>query len=410
MLMFAFAGRGLDSAVLDTLPVQLDACMRAGCPAARETLDVASMLDTFIGFGPRDACRRASFAAWVCTTFGLDPSVGEAVAAVVVEWLQFAHLGRLTDATPSWWLLSWAVCPYAASIVHDLGSSPSDAGLVHWVERYNSDEDAFRDWVAAKVAEWGCGGVGMTLEVLMRVSHAAAEVLPWRDWYIGSGRDDAMDALARWLGAGGGWTEDAADWRRPAYYCHLRDVSPVPLRAVLGMEGRLGQRLPSDLRRVLLEIGDIGMAVFGDALMHAPVHQLPGVWEWTSRRTFNPESDTEPVEDVLGGSMLLGAGGGYYSSQLLLVTTGRHPGQVWVEVQDSGVECELVPIRESAWGGGSYLRVSGASDCVCALALACHAPRAGGGPRGHSGGGGSSVTSCKGVPFGAGAGAGSPST
>jgi hypothetical protein len=65
------------------------------------------------------------------------------------------------------------------------------------------------------------------------------------------------------------------------------------------MEAEAGIRLPPDLRRLLLEIGDVGQAIFSVPLLHVRA-VCKGDWLWTSGGSITL---TDDVDDVFPGGV-----------------------------------------------------------------------------------------------------------
>jgi hypothetical protein len=159
------------------------------------------------------------------------------------------------------------------------------------------------------VAEWLCVravascGVDVDGDVLQAVTSwvqdMAADAGPCLEWYLGC-RDIAFDKLEAWLADG--WKRDP--FASPQFEW-LDFITPLPLLSVVGMEERLGARLPADLRRVLLEVGDVGMALFDSALGDMAVC-CPGDW---------PLAGTPGSRSHVSSR---GGGGGRWSVQLLV--------------------------------------------------------------------------------------------
>lgn len=198
------------------------------------------------------------------------------------------------------------------------------------------------------------------------VYNTASEMVDIADWYLSKdGRDADFAALLAWQL--GGWEDNDnncdADTRR------LRHVRPVCIEDVLSYEATLGMRLPADFRRALLEIGDIGGAMFRRDLLKPFVGKSPrfGWWPWRMSSMLGPvrvDDDGFPYRGqcasfidaaVLHGSLYLGAGGGSDSSYVVLVMTGECRGQVWsVDTNSAGV-LELRPDWMSANKQQSHL-------------------------------------------------------
>lgn len=255
------------------------------------------------------------------STFDVEPDVVD--MDILIPWLQFAHLGRLSLTTPSWWLLRWAGCDLAVA-------DHWDGKYLHeWVYMYAEDQSGFSERVRHMVPN---AGVGET--IFTWLDNAVAEILPNRDWYMNGGRDDAMTAICKKL-----CTVVANDHQ-------TAKPQPVTLRDVLKMERDMGTRMPADFRCLMLEVGDCGWGLFRWPFMCDVGRRLyPGEWKWSARHQFHPDA----VDNAFAGSFLLGPGAGYIRSELVLVSRGKRRGEVWVVDQEREDEDEwtLIPFQES---------------------------------------------------------------
>ena len=56
------------------------------------------------------------------------------------------------------------------------------------------------------------------------------------------------------------------------------------LKALCDVEGSIGMRLPGDLRRILLEVGDVGRHLFGAYVLQGmPASLVEGTWPLPGR-------------------------------------------------------------------------------------------------------------------------------
>jgi hypothetical protein len=332
----------------------LDRGLRQGCPA--EAFAPAGctheapleLLDAFTSIGHQlraagtvDWCgrQRSLFAAWVATKLHCDVRAVLPILDPVIEWLRFAHLGCVTACTPAAWVLAWAGCPFLPEVVCALQEG-SMLTADHWVTQYRASPEAFASWLRELLTSPGPVEEAVARHALQWVKSTAAETRACAAWYVGPGRDASFRGLQQhWLGT-------------PAPLHALRqDLAPCLLCDVLALEDAIKGRLPSDIRRVLLEIGDPGKAVnlFGAALAK-PGRVFPGMWRHTADVVLPYDGDDFDVDGALGGSMFLGAGGGADSMDLVLVLWGACRGQVWVLDRSSELHCTIRPFAQTPWG------------------------------------------------------------
>lgn len=342
----------------------LESGMRLGCPA--EALAPAAcshkrplvLLDTFtsIGLQLRAAGtadwpqrQRLSFAAWVASELRCDLGAVLPVIGAVIDWLRFAHLGCIQPSTPAAWVLAWAGCPFLPELVRAL----QKRGMVtadDWLKHYRASPAAFPSWLAEVLPD-----DNVARHIIKWVEGTAAETGSCAPWYVGPGRDASFLALEQaWL-------------QSPAL---LDALAPCLLTDILALERAIKGRLPSDIRRVLLETGDPGKAVnlFGAALAK-PGRVIPGMWPHGGdvMLSYDGDGDDFDVDGALAGSMFLGAGGGADSMDLVLVLWGPCRGQVWVLDRGcSDMHCRIRPLAETPWGSQGRPE----SDTVQVLMLA----------------------------------------
>ncbi len=272
---------------------------------------------------------------------------------MIVMWLRFAHLGTITPETPSWFVLAWAGFPYDANAIRDLLASQGDALLVEWLRRYVADPSRFEGWL-----KWWCrmwfqskSNHAAFHAALGWIRCSAAEILPYEAWYLHDHhRDDSFHKLRQWVCTekmGGHSTV-----RRRHSYRHFASMGRASLKQVLGAERQIKCRLPADLRRVLLEIGDVGEAFFGRSILSFDA-VFKGQWQLTSAVIFTEDMHASfDYEEMFSGSLYLGGGGGGYASQVLMVLDPDSPqrGHVWIEDQDWCCEYNtIVPLSHSHW-------------------------------------------------------------
>jgi hypothetical protein len=210
---------------------------------------------------------------WQAATTGLQVAPLARLAGVIADWLHFAHHGEVTLTTPSWWILAWAGYPFHPWVVECLRTrAGGDAALAHkWLEKYAEvGLEAFAEWLGDTVTVLTSSCFSKADDVLRRmvldwVATTAAEVVPWKRWYCGDGRDASFGAVESLLrhGAGG------------VTLGRLEPVS-LPVERLLQVEAAMGTRLPGDLRRILLQVGDVGRILFGS--------QVRAVWHMVLTR------------------------------------------------------------------------------------------------------------------------------
>ncbi len=91
-------------------------------------------------------------------------------------------------------------------------------------------------------------------------------------------RDRSFEALEHWL------RDEAPSKSRQ--FVPLKSVRPVTVADVCLAELEMSVELPWDLRRLLLEFGDVGQAFFADSLL-TKRRYTSGMWKWSSQREFN---------------------------------------------------------------------------------------------------------------------------
>jgi hypothetical protein len=211
---------------------------------------------------------------WIAGVASVDAA--DAAADAVTQWLRFCHLGCATPDTPATWLLAWAGQPWRPLTAMD---SPSPSATVRqWLR-------AFAGCGQNKSVFWA-GMPTMSLDTQKHLTtwleDMVAEALPVDEWYFDGGREYHFERLRRWLRA-----PSVVTRRLPAGFA---DVEPVALGHLVVAQGP--HRLPADLRRLLLEVGDLGDTLLdlGYNLLGTKqlgcarlpcIEVLDGPWLWT---------------------------------------------------------------------------------------------------------------------------------
>jgi len=299
VLPFLFAGDQLRR--LQEFPAcgSLDSWLCFGCRGVQENVAGPVLMDGLVQM-MQCSGDTACFRDWFLTQVAaLGMHDVEWMVDTVVAWLQFAHVGHLSYATPFWWVLAWAGCPFQASIMQ---RCDDDTRFVHqWLDK-STTCSAFREWMVTVVPE--LEGLGSVCDrVLTWVRCTAAEVLPCKEWYVGLGRADSFAKLGTLL------RRHVAD-----------DIASMTLQDLLTAETIIGARLPWDLRRILFQMGDKGMRLFFGM----------GVWRKRVCGFSDGLEDGKPrkwkrhnhLEKLLEGFLHLGHGGGGMSSSLELALRG----------------------------------------------------------------------------------------
>lgn len=213
----------------------------------------------------------------------------EAMEPTIVQWLRFAHYGCVDETTPAVWVLALMGTPCSSVIV-----------------------EALRGCTALECLR--AGGRSAAVQAWARDMSDAVST-----WPCMADRDDLFAALREWLRSG--WKARYSD----SGLKYLTGVAATAetVRLLVDAEGVLGWRLPPDIRRVILECGDVGKAVFGTALLpfnHERVRA--GRWQWANKVRYSAAD-----ECVFGGSWYIGCGGGGYASSLHWV---METSELWI--------------------------------------------------------------------------------
>lgn len=167
----------------------------------------------------------------------------------LVTWFEFAYMGTVAASVPAAWILAVASVPFSAAWCE--GAAGSSAGRA---------VDVLHRWAAGGTLQAAFGTLPDTLDD--RSALALETWLAWfandRDWFTGAARDKCFRDLCGRLRA---------------------HVNPVSAYALLRFEDRVGTMLAPDIRRLLLEVGDVGEALFALKLLDGS-QVIPGKWAW----------------------------------------------------------------------------------------------------------------------------------
>lgn len=251
--------------------------------------DSGRLCDALVRCGSTSASCRLGFQDWLHTRFGGD--LAAATWCKLADWVAFVHLGALTEHTPVSYFLAWFGAPYVKDLAKVAQARTVQGVLDAWsvvladpgrVGQHvlvaevlfgpmaKSEHDLFTHWgdCLALVEAW------LTNAVYER--HNCA-------WADHEARDAAFDELKAWLQ--GGWRR--GETRGMLHLRELVGVVPVPWRMLRDFQHRARMDLPTDLRRLLLEVGDVGKALFF-ALFLRVHNATEGLqpWVWTERVEF----------------------------------------------------------------------------------------------------------------------------
>jgi hypothetical protein len=260
----------------------LPSCVASGV----ETGDVSSALDAYLRGGYTGLSRRASLLEWMRERHA--PDVVDQFGDLVVHWLSFAYLGCVREDTPAVWLLAVAGSPFFPGISPGL---PLAKVLGLWLRELPTLTPASSLSPAIlRSFEWSSTSdasprLARDLDVVMWLSVLSREVLApcgaLSAWYCCGGsdqclRDKMFERLGMWCRKG--WKSLGPAWIR--CFQSLSEAIGVPLDSVCRLQEQLGVALPGDLRRLLLEVGDVGVPLFGIPLIQSPPLWDPGQWLW----------------------------------------------------------------------------------------------------------------------------------
>lgn len=288
-------------------------------------------------------------------------------------WLAFAHLGCVTPTTPGCWVFALervpfvpalAQCPVKAMDIiqswRESGFASADDVIPFVMSRCHVTRDALRDWDCHPVV----GNVCSRLCTMV-------EVVPVASRYFSGRRDACFAVLKEWLQ--GGWARVEP---HSARLSQLTGVQRVPLHKVLELETATGVQLPVDLRRVLLEVGDVGLALFGQSIMNvhpAWVRLATRPWLYDGPQTTVKEEDLE--DGNLPGSFTLGYGCGYDTASVVVQLNGYNRGRVWVaHVEDGDDAGPLVPLQGSRYWTSLRPMYGRASEVFLTMCRAAQLP------------------------------------
>lgn len=251
--------------------VELGAAPSRAIVVAYAVQDADRVLSKYFNGGACTSSRAKSIRTYIVDdVLGRDSEDMDILCDTVVHWLTFAHLGNVRARTPGHWVLAWAGVEFRPEFVQ--------SGVVLVDLLWEADPEV-SDWElvagAFSVATDAVIGIGTPVQTAAnRLRRMAAEVLPVLDWHLSGCRDRAFDFLET----------------------HVNACAPrkrVCLSAVEALENRHCEGpVPWDLRRMLLQIGDLGSTnspwlgftdrksfVGGCVLSYDSIR--PGAWPWT---------------------------------------------------------------------------------------------------------------------------------
>jgi hypothetical protein len=263
------------------------------CETVR-SMGMKSLMDLFamyVSAGESSSARRAGFLDSVCICACCASGLGER-GNDLVDWFEFSYLGnscrlrsppvpwtwlwaliglpivRVSEPLPAWSVLTcWATSFMA--IASDTRHTEERRGALAHVFQVAVDfiphdpvvVNKAVMWLAVLAREWGCFS---------------------EDKWSDERRTQCFDDLGVWLRSG--W-KSLPPWKIGSLQ-RLSSVEPkVSLAALHQYEDRVGMILPLDLRRLLLEVGDVGTALFGVPLLWKEA-LLAGPWLNPSEEPF----------------------------------------------------------------------------------------------------------------------------
>lgn len=296
------------------------------------------------------ASKRAALETWL----GIPAEAGAEVDDNVWAWISFALLGCVRDTTPWHWALALAEIP-----VSNDKFCKRHLTLVELLRWYVDDKTEWKEWKT----EWETLA-SPALDQILRT--LAADILPVAEWHLSTGpngRDQCFATLRHRLS--GGWTKHCwHDVRLRA----LLGLQRVSLRRLKEVETKTGVIVPGDLRRVLLEVGDVGKALFGQSILDS-LQSTCAFADLVRDLDLDLDLDEELKSELV---FELGYGGGYGNTNLILQMSGTNRGRVLVCQEDDNTgQCTLTPLRGSKFWvslSGFYGRASEVFLVLCRAA------------------------------------------
>ncbi len=286
----------------------------------------------------------ADFRTWLGENYGpfwADARNSDALAS----WLAFAHVGRMQTTTPASWVFALDGLPFVPAVSTSrvplslLLRAWDDANAASAANAGSDDMCAFIIQVlpvsVEDFKEWTDGH----WEVLRNRLKLLSEIVPYLDWYTDSGpfgREACFQKLCAWVA--GDWTRSCAGDKRLMALFDARRVTSTQLRE---FEAAYNVVFPMDVRRILLQVGDVGKALFGRGIISGRgVLQVfrfdfsrfivpEGIWPYDAR--VDPLPHSEIGTGGLPGGWVLGYGGGIEEAHLIVQCNGRHRGRVWIQ-------------------------------------------------------------------------------
>lgn len=255
--------------------------------------------------------------AWFAREFGTSEALSTAHARVL-QWLAFRNLGCVQKDTPASWVFAAAGAPLDRVI------ASSDLTVLELLTQWRDQRShGMAAVVTGAFPGASTDGWAESLAALDVRLCSMTEMLTWPEWFMGSSRDHCFSVLGWWLREGWKTRQNALNLR------HLMTLQPTSLDTLEAYERHVNATLPLDLRRVLLEVGDVGMALFGEHIIDFS-------------RVREDESFAMVLENEALG-LVLGHGGG--DIEVIVQVNGQNRGHVWLACEDEDTSVDIVPLQ-----------------------------------------------------------------
>jgi hypothetical protein len=207
--------------------------------------------------------------------FGLDLTT--ALSGQLTDWVEFSHFGTVKPDTPAAYLLAWLDAPYRHDLAVAIWSRSAQEVIDEWGRAASLASLPEERLAQALGVERALESLGTECcEPLARWLTDAGFEMANVKWDSSEARDVAFDALGAWLRGGWRWSD-----RQSRQLRALVGVTPVLWRKLYEFEEKARVALPADLRRLLLEVGDVGQALFGSPFLTvANVTDGLESWQW----------------------------------------------------------------------------------------------------------------------------------